>query len=121
MTTETKSRQIEPDISVIEISGRLGLGNTLLSIEAAIRKLIDNGVRKIIVDIAGLNYIDSAGIGMLVSCHGHMGHQGGRLRIAGAQGLVRESFDIVHIGLIVPLDPDAIVAAAHFSADGASA
>ena len=39
MVTDTKTRQVEPDITVVEISGRLGLGNTLYSIESSIRKL----------------------------------------------------------------------------------
>ena len=106
MVTDTKTRTIEPDIVVFEISGRLGLGNTLYSIESAIRKVIDDGSRKLIIDLAGLSYIDSAGIGMLIGCNGHMNQSGGQFRIAGAQGVVQQSFRIVRIEAIVPLDPD---------------
>ena len=41
MITESKTRRIEPDITVVEISGRLNLGNSLMSIETSIRRLID--------------------------------------------------------------------------------
>ena len=106
---------------VVEISGRLGLGNTLYSIEAAIRKLIDDGARKMVVDLTGLNYIDSAGIGMLIGCNGHMEQNGGRVRIAGAQGVVQKSFNIARIEAIVPLDPDVETACGNIAAGGTSA
>lgn len=121
MITDTKTRKVEPDITVYEISGRLGLGNTLYSIESAIRQMIDSGVRKLIVDLSSLNYIDSAGIGTLVGCNGHMDQSGGRMRIAGAQGVVLKSFTIVRIEKIVPLDPDVETACSKIAADSASA
>ncbi len=38
MITQTNTRQVEPDITVMEITGRLNLGNTLISVEDAIQK-----------------------------------------------------------------------------------
>jgi ABC-type transporter Mla MlaB component len=76
--TETRTHTIEPDITVFEISGRLNLGNLLMSVENAVRGLIDAGTRKLVIDLAGLNAIDSAGIGMLVGCNGHMDKPCGR-------------------------------------------
>lgn len=120
MITDTTVRQVDPDITVFVISGRLGLGNTLYSIESAIRKLIDEGSRKLVIDLAGLDYIDSAGIGMLIGCNGHMEQNGGRVRIAGARGVVQKSFQIARIGAIVALDPDAESACSRIAAGGAS-
>jgi anti-sigma B factor antagonist len=104
--TETRTHTIAPDVTVYEISGRLNLSNTLLTIENAIRGLIDGGTRKMVVDLSNLNSIDSAGIGMLVSCSGHMEHHGGKLRVAGAQGAVAKVFAMVHMDRILPLDAD---------------
>jgi anti-anti-sigma factor len=86
LITETKTRQIEPDITVVEISGRLNLGNVLLTLEASIRRMIDEGARKLIIDVSTLTYIDSAGIGVLVGCRGRIAQRDGHLRIVGAQG-----------------------------------
>jgi anti-sigma B factor antagonist len=121
MVTESKIRRVEPDITIVEIAGRLGMGNTASSIESAIRKLIDEGARKLVVDVSGLSYIDSAGIGMLIGCNGHIDQNGGRMRIAGAQGLVQKSFAIVHVGKVVPLDMDVESACAAIAAGSASA
>ncbi len=120
MVTETKTRQIEPDITVIEISGRLNLGNILLSFESSIRRMIDDGARKLIVDVSNLAYIDSAGVGVLVGCNGQIGQRDGHMRVVGAQGPVARTFDLVHMSLIVPLDPDVESACRHLSAGGAA-
>ena len=120
MVTETKTRQIEPDITVVEISGRLNLGNILLSLEGSIRRMIDDGARKVIVDVTTLTYIDSAGVGVLVGCNGHIGQREGQLRIVGAQGAVARTFDLVHMSMIVPLDADIESACRHLSAGSAA-
>ena len=68
MITQTNTRQVAPDVTVMEITGGLNLGNTLISVEGAIQRLIQDGVRKLVLDVAGLSYIDSAGIGTIVLC-----------------------------------------------------
>jgi len=55
LVTETKTRRIEPDITVVEISEHLNLGNILVSIETSIKRLIEDGVRKLVIDLGGLN------------------------------------------------------------------
>lgn len=113
-----KTRQVEPDITVVELTGHLNLGNTLMTIESFIKGLIDAGARKIVVDVSGLNYTDSAGIGMLVSCTGHIDKKGGKMRIAGAHGAVAKVFDVVHLHRITPLDADVESACRNLSAAG---
>jgi anti-sigma B factor antagonist len=121
MITETKTRLVEPDITVYEIAGRLNLGNSLQSVENSIRRLVDDGVRKLVIDLAGLNFIDSSGMGMLVMCSGYIEQKGGRLRIAGARGGVAKGLEISHIDRIAPLDADVEAACRHLAAGGAVA
>ena len=106
MLTETKVRRIDPDITVVEIGGRLTLGNTLVSIENSTKRLIDEGTRRMIIDVAAVNAIDSSGIGFLVSCFAHMEQKGGNLRVSGAQASVAKVLRTAHIERIVPMDPD---------------
>lgn len=121
MITETKTRMVEPEVTVLEISGRLNLGNSLQSIETSIRRLIAEGVRKLVVDLSGLNYIDSSGIGLLVSSSGHMEQSGGQMRIAGAHGTVARALDVAHVERITPLDLDVESARRHLAESKASA
>jgi anti-sigma B factor antagonist len=101
-----KTRVVDPDVTVVELSGHLNLGNSLMETERRLKQLIDRGARKLAVDLAALTYIDSAGIGMLVSTNGHIDHAGGRMRIAGATGSVANVFGVVHMEKIVALDAD---------------
>jgi anti-sigma B factor antagonist len=116
-----KTTRVEPDVTVVDLSGRLNLGNTLMSIETYIKRLIDEGSQKVVVHVSELTYIDSAGIGMLVSCFGHAEKSAGELRIAGARDAVAKVFEVVHLDRIVPLDTDLAAACLSFSrADKAS-
>ena len=118
MITQTNTHRIEPGITVMEISGRLNLGNTLISVEDAIRKLIKDGARKLVLDLKDLTYIDSSGIGLIVMCSGEMGQAGGHMRVAGAKGVVARAFDVVRLSLVVPQDADLETARTALSASG---
>ena len=115
MITESSLRTIEPDIQVIDIRGRLNLGNTLQTVESSILRLIAQGARKLIVNVEGLNFIDSAGIGMLIACNGQMEQKQGAMRIAGAHGPVAQTFELVHMSRICALDADVDTACRNFS------
>ncbi len=104
--TEMKVHHASSDITIVEISGRLNLGDSLIAMESSIRGLIEEGACKIVIDLASLKSIDSSGIGLLVASNGHIEQKGGRMRIAGARGIVAKALGIVHMDRIAPLDPD---------------
>src|SRR5580704_11457738 len=102
---ETKTQQIG-DVTVVEMSGRLHLGNSLSYAENSINRLIDGGARKLVIDLARLDYIDSSGLGMLIYCSGRMELNGGRMRVAGAGGAVARVFEIAHADRVLHFDAD---------------
>src|SRR5579871_76498 len=104
MSSESHITRIDPDITLVAISGRLALGSDLVSLEYSVRRLIEEGARKVIVDLSGLDNVDSAAIGVLVACNGLMVQSGGRMRIAGAKGAVARVFEIVQMARIASLD-----------------
>ena len=115
----SKIRKMEPDLTVVELTGHLNLGNELMSVENAVKRAIDDGARKLVIDVTRLDYIDSAGIGMLVACNGQIERAGGKMRVAGAQGTVAKAFEVVHMDRITSLDADVGAACAHLTARGA--
>ena len=115
MTNTLNIRVVPPATTVVEISGRLTLGNALTYAETSIKRLIGDGSRKVVIDLAGLTSIDSAGVGMLISCGGEMEQAGGALRVAGAQGAVAKTFEIVQMNRIVALDTDVETACRNLS------
>jgi anti-sigma B factor antagonist len=116
---ETKTQQIG-DVTVVEISGRLHLGNSLTYAENAINRLIEGGTRKLVIDLAKLEYIDSSGLGMLIFCGGRMEQNGGRMRVAGAGGTVARVFEIANASRILQFDADLESACRNLSAEGAA-
>jgi anti-sigma B factor antagonist len=116
---ETNTQQIG-DITVVEMSGRLHIGNTLSYAENAINRLIDGGTRKLVIDLARVDHIDSSGLGMLIFCGGRMEQSGGRLRVSGANESVKRVFQISNAGRVLKFDDDLASACRHLSAEGAA-
>src|SRR5271154_6371938 len=100
---ETKTQQIG-DVTVVEMSGRLHFGNSLSYAENAINRMIDEGTRKLVIDLVRLDYIDSSGLGMLIFCGGRMEQAGGRMRVAGASSSVVRILEISHADRVLQLD-----------------
>ena len=117
----SKIRQVEPDVTVVELTGHLNLGNELMSLEAAVKRVIQEGARKLVIDVTQLEYIDSAGIGMLVGCNGQMDRSGGKMRVAGAHGSVSKAFEVVHMDRIMALDANVDASLGNLSAGSAGA
>jgi anti-sigma B factor antagonist len=72
MTMECNIRQIQ-DVTILDLKGRLSLGEALafgpgsgLVLTEAIRKLFNDGHKKIVLNLAGVKYVDSSGVGQLV-------------------------------------------------------
>ena len=115
MLLESIIRTVEPAIPVVEVSGRLQLGNTLQALESSLKDMIEGGTRKLVVDVTRLATIDSSRIGMLIGCYGHREQPGGKFRVAGAQGTVAKVFAVVHMERIIPLNANVEAACSSLS------
>jgi anti-sigma B factor antagonist len=107
MILEMSTRQVEPDITVFELRGRLMLGDQLTAIEQSIRKELESGCRKLVLDLCGLEFIDSAGLGMLVMSAGAMEETGGRMCVATANARIVHLFEVTQLDRVVALHIDA--------------
>lgn len=76
------------------------------SIEFAIQKLLEEGRRKMVLDLSKVDFLDSSAVGMLIVSSAQMKRLGGRMLIAGAQSRVADLFAIVHLDQVADLSPD---------------
>jgi anti-sigma B factor antagonist len=106
MMLETEVFDIEPNITVVSCSGRFTLGTQLRLTESMINTLIQNGARKLVVDLTHTEIVDSAGLGVLMHIFAEMEQLGGIMRVAGANGRVSNLFQITHTNGILALDLD---------------
>jgi len=116
---ETNTEQIG-DVTVVELNGRLLLGNSLGYAENLVNRLIDGGTRKLVIDLTRLEHIDSSGLGMLIFSSGKMEQHGGQMRLAGATGSVARVFDVGHADRVLKLD-SSVAAACQNLADKSAA
>lgn len=110
MAAQATTRQTASGITVVEIEGRLALGNRLMEIEWQLKQLIDGGARKLVFDLSKLEYIDSAGVGMLMLCSGLLEQSKGKLVLAGVNGVPKRVFDVVHLDRAISCVDDVVAA-----------
>src|SRR5205085_12550323 len=69
------------DVTILDLEGRITIGDGNVSLRNAIRRLIQEGKKRILLNLAGVSYIDSSGIGELVSSYTAIGKDGGQLKL----------------------------------------
>src|SRR5213595_3984748 len=69
------------DVTVLDMDGRITIGEGSVALRSAIRRLLEEGKKKILLNLAGVGYIDSSGIGELVSSYTAIGKEGGQLKL----------------------------------------
>jgi anti-sigma B factor antagonist len=100
-------RQLQPDVTVMDLTGPLSMpGITVVELERAIRGRIEQGVRKLVLDLANVNFLDSSGVGLLVVCSSAMERAGGRMVLVGAAGPVKQVLGTVHLDRVIGMFPD---------------
>lgn len=115
MILKIEQTSISPDIDVFVMSGRLTMGSDSQQVEWNLAKLLKEHHKKVIFDLSNVNFLDSSGIGILVMCHAKLKKTGGALRIAGAQGMVRQIIEMTNVNKLVELYPSASEAAKVFT------
>lgn len=98
-------KRIEPDIVVVEIGGRIIFGAECHQVEWLIAHLLAQDEKKIILDISRVTRVDSTGVGIIVLCFGKVMNAGGELRVAGTQGIVKDTLKIAKVDSLMVLYP----------------
>jgi len=93
--------QIREGVAILRLKGRFCTG---ADVELAPAKafLQDNGIRKAVIDMSDVPYVDSTGLAFVVELHKALDADGGRLVLAGPNARVREVLALTRIGEFVP-------------------
>ena len=94
---------MESGIALITVSGRLAVGGETERLDAAVKGLIQKEQKHFIFDIAKLEYVDSSGIGMLVSSLTNIRKAGGDMKVAGANPRIRRIFSMTGVDTMLPM------------------
>ena len=69
------------DVTVLDMDGKITIGEGSVALRTAIRRLLEEGKKKILLNLAKVGYIDSSGIGELVSSFTAIGKEDGQLKL----------------------------------------
>ena len=112
MLLEIAERQMEPDITVVELTGKLALGRECQRVETLVEDLANGRSKRVIIDMTGVDYTDSAGIGMLALAAGKMKEAGGSLVVVAPGGRVLQLLNLTQLTSIIKVCPTLEAAAA---------
>ena len=101
----------DPTASVVAIFGDVTSGSEPALMEAFVRA-VDGGARTIVLDFAGLEYMNSGGIGLLVTLLVRANRQGQRLLAVGLSDHYREIFSLIRLDDAIGIHDDATAAVA---------
>jgi anti-sigma B factor antagonist len=69
------------DVRILDISGKITLGEGTAALRNEVRNALKDGHKKILLNLSDVAYVDSSGIGELVSCYTTTVNQGGQLKL----------------------------------------
>jgi anti-sigma B factor antagonist len=93
MPLQIDSREVA-HVTILDIQGRIVLGDEIHDLREAVRGLLEADKKKIILNLAGVDYIDSSGVGELVSSYTTVRNAGGELKLL---NLTQKVQDILYV------------------------
>ncbi|MBI1789783.1 MAG: STAS domain-containing protein [Acidobacteria bacterium] len=96
MSVKLTNRQVG-DVSVVDVAGRITLGEGSSALRDCMRDMIAKSQRKILLNLSEVTYIDSSGIGELVSGFTTVTNAGGQLKLLGLTKRVKDLLQITKL------------------------
>jgi anti-sigma B factor antagonist len=101
-------------VTVVDIGGRITLGEGSALLRKTIRELLEEGRRKILLNLADVNYIDSSGIGELVTAFTTVKKNGGDLKLLHLTKKVHDLLQLTKLFTVFDVYSDESIAVTSF-------
>jgi anti-sigma B factor antagonist len=108
------TRQVD-GITIVDCSGRITLGEGSVTLRETVTQLLGKGEKKILLNLGDVNYIDSSGIGELVSAFTTVRKQGGDLKLLNLTKKVHDLLLITKLYTVFDVKDDEAVAVKSFN------
>ena len=107
-------RQVD-SVIVVDVSGRITLGEGCSQLRDLIRDQLGKGKKSVLLNLADVTYIDSSGIGELVSAYTAVSNQGGQLKLLSLTKKVHDLLQITKLYTVFDVKDDEASAVASFA------
>ena len=102
-------------VTIVDLTGRVTLGEGSGVLRDTVNRLVESGETMIILNLAGVNYFDSAGLGELVGSFATVTNRGGALKLLNVQKRVHEVLQITRLNTVFEAFTDEAEAVASFA------
>ena len=114
MSMKISTRQVD-GITIVDCSGRITLGEGSVTLRDTVGQLLSKDQKKILLNLGDVNYIDSSGIGELVSAYTTVRKQGGDLKLLNLTKKVHDLLQITKLYTVFDVKDDEVAAVKSFS------
>ena len=114
MSVKLSSRQVG-DVTVLDVAGRITLGEGSSALRDTLRDLVSKGQKKILLNLGEVSYIDSSGIGELVSGFTTVANQGGTVKLLNLTKRVKDLLQITKLYTVFEVFDDEASAVRSFA------
>ena len=114
MTMKTSTRQVD-GVTIVDLSGRITLGEGSVILRDQIRDMVTRGDKKILLNLGDVSYIDSSGIGELVSAYTTVRNSGGELKLLNLTKKVHDLLQITKLYTVFDIKDDETTAVKAFA------
>ena len=114
MNLKISTRQVD-GVNIVDCSGRITLGEGSVVLRDQVKDLLGKGQKKILLNLGDVNYIDSSGIGELVSAYTTVRNQGGELKLLNLTKKVHDLLQITKLYTVFEVFEDEAAAVRSYS------
>jgi anti-sigma B factor antagonist len=111
----TASTRLVGGVTIVDLSGRIVLGDGSAGLRDLVHKLVNEGNKKILLNLRNVDYIDSSGLGELVSSFTNMRSKGGELKLLNLTKRVRDLLQITKLYTVFDITDDEATSVKSFS------
>jgi anti-anti-sigma factor len=104
MPVEARIELLPGDAAVFTLTGAMTMGKPLKAVEGQLQNAVASGIVHMVLDLHGVDYADSAGLGLLVHTFGLLNERHGTLRLCGIQPRLRAMLHTTRTDTILTLD-----------------
>lgn len=105
MALTAKVRKVG-DVCIVDLNGNITLGENTGYLREEIRSLLSQGTKKIVLNMADVGYVDSAGLGELVGLYTTAANRGGSLKLLNLQSKMRNLMEVTKLYTVFPVFED---------------
>ena len=105
MDLRTKTREAG-SVTIVDVHGRIVLGEESAALRSLIIDLLNRGNKQILLNLGNVSYIDSSGLGSLVSAFSSVRKQGGELKLLSLTNKVHDALQLARLYTVFDIKDD---------------